>query len=100
MPTTALLESLSTVRRKVKLLSLAYGAGIVVACVVGALSPPFFFDWSFARPGPPPLLFAPAALIGISLPARRWLVKPSMAKLSLSDVAGRLENAFPEFGDR
>jgi hypothetical protein len=40
------------------------------------------------------------ALGAFAVAAARWVVRPLTSKLSLSDVAGRLENAFPQFDDR
>lgn len=100
MPPTYLLDSLQSVRRKVKTLSIAYGVGIVVACVVGVVFATAFLDWCFDLPAVPRLVFVLASLVGIGWAAHRWIVVPALARLSLSDVAGRLENAFPQFGDR
>jgi len=41
-----------------------------------------------------------AALVGLGYVAIRWIVKPVLARLTLSDVAGHLESVFPEFDDR
>ena len=49
MPPTILLNSLQSVRRRVKILSVAFGAGIVVACAVGVVIATVFLDWLFER---------------------------------------------------
>ncbi len=100
MPPTVLINSLQTVRRKVKFLSVAFGVGIVIACAVGMLVATVFLDWLFDLPTVPRLVFILASLAGIGWATFRWIVTPALAKLSLSDMAGRLENAFPAFSDR
>ena len=55
MPPTVLLNSLQTVRRKVKTLSVAFGVGIVVACAVGVILATVFLDWVFDLPAIPRL---------------------------------------------
>ena len=40
MPPTFLIDSLNGVRRKVKVLSVAFGVGVVLACAVGRPDPP------------------------------------------------------------
>src|SRR5690242_2343644 len=100
MPPTTLINSLQAVRRKVKTLSVAFGVGIVVACAVGVIVAVAFLDWLFDLPAVPRLIFILGSLGGIGWAAYHWIVKPALAKLSLTDVAGRLENAFPDFGDR
>ena len=100
MPPTVLLNSLQSVRRKVKALSVVFGVGIVVACAMGVLVATVFLDWLFDLPAIPRLVFILASLVGISWATLRWIIQPALTKLSLSDVAGRLENAFPEFSDR
>ena len=100
MPPTALINSLQAVRRKVKALTVAFGVGIVVACAVGVLVAVAFLDWLFDLPTFPRFVFLLGSLAGIGWGVYHFVVKPSLAKLSLTDVAGRLENAFPDFGDR
>jgi hypothetical protein len=94
------LDSLHAVRRRVKMLSVAFGVGIVVACAVGVIVATAFLDWLFDLPAVPRLVFILASLVTIGWVAIHWIVKPALSKLSLSDMAGRLENAFPDFSDR
>ena len=100
MPPTLLMTSLQAVRRKVKVLSVAFGVGIVVACAVGVILATVFLDWLFDLPAIPRSVFILASLVGVGWAVYRWIIIPALAKLSLSDMAGRLENAFPDFSDR
>jgi hypothetical protein len=100
MPPTALLDSLQAVRRKVKLLSIGFGAGIVLACAVGFVVTAAFLDWLLVMPTFPRLLLVIASVGGIAMAIWHFIAKPALARLSLTDLAGRLENAFPTFDDR
>jgi hypothetical protein len=100
MPPTMLFQSLHEVRRRIKLLSVAFGIGIVVASAVAVIVTTIFLDWLFDLPAVPRLIFMAASLFGIGWAVTRWIVQPALSRLSLSDMAGRLENAFPVFSDR
>ena len=100
MPPTMLLETLSAVRRRAKVLSVLLGLGIVLAALVGLVLGTVLLDY-LLRLAPWPRL----VLISLSLGVGGWLlwrylIRPALARLSLSDLAGRLEDAFPEFDDR
>src|SRR5215475_11812940 len=100
MPPTMLMDALQAVRRRVKLLGLVYGIGIAVAAAVGLLLAIIFFDYLVNLPAWPRLVLSLAALGCIGYVIARWIWTPARTKLSLSDVAGRLERAFPQFDDR
>src|SRR5580765_4110164 len=100
MPPTFLIDSLNGVRRKVKFLSVAFGVGVVLACAVGMLLATVCIDYLLNLHAIPRLVVIVAALVGLGYVAIRWVVKPVLARLSLSDVAGHLESVFPEFDDR
>src|SRR5262249_46233337 len=100
MPPTMLMDALAAVRRRVKLLGLVYGIGIAVAAAIGLLLGIVFFDYLVNLPAWPGLVLGVAALACIGYVIARWVWTPARAKLSLSDVAGRLERAFPQFDDR
>jgi hypothetical protein len=95
-----LIESLRTVRRRVKLLGVAFGAGVVIACAVLLLLAVVLLDWLLALPTTLRIIVNLAALAGLGYVMLRWVVRPALARLSLSDLAGRLEHAFPQFDDR
>src|SRR6266850_333948 len=96
----ALLDSLSSIRRKVRVLSVMYGVGIVLASAVGLILTAVFLDYLLNLPVVPRLMFLAAAFVGIVYTVWNYVFKPMAARLSLGDVAGRLENAFPQFDDR
>ncbi|HEY7088171.1 MAG TPA: DUF4175 family protein, partial [Tepidisphaeraceae bacterium] len=100
MPPTMLLDSLSGVRRRVKLLGVAYGIGILLAAAVALLLATVLLDFVLNLPATPRLVIILASLVGLGYVLIRYVAKPMLAKLSLGDVAGRLEQSFPEFNDR
>src|SRR4051812_45731401 len=96
----ALLDSLSSIRRKVRVLSVMYGIGIVLASAVGLILTAVLLDYLLNLPVVPRLMFLLAAFAGIVYLLWNYVARPISARLSLGDVAGRLENAFPQFDDR
>jgi hypothetical protein len=100
MPPTILIQSLESVRRRVRLLGLAFGLGLVLASVVGLLLAVVFLDYLLNLPALPRVVLILAALFGIGYVLWHWIVRPLLSKLSLGDVAGRLEQSFPQFQDR
>ena len=100
MPPAMLINALEAVRRRVKLLGVMYGVGIAVAAAVGLLLFTILFDYLFNLPAWPRFVLAVAALAAVGYVIMRWVWTPARAKLSLSDVAGKLEAAFPQFDDR
>src|SRR5436190_7882820 len=100
MPPTALIGSLESVRRRVKLMSIAYGAGVVVAAAVGLLLAVVLLDWTLNLPPAPRLVVMIAAACGFAFAAYEFVFKPLVSRLTIRDVAGRLESTFPQFNDR
>src|SRR5215212_4399597 len=100
MPPTFLIDSLNVVRRRAKVLSVTFGVGVVLAAAVGVLLSVVLIDYLLNLHPVPRLLVALIALGGLGYAAVRWIIKPVLARLSLSDVAGHIENVFPEFDDR
>lgn len=100
MPPTMLMDALQAVRRRVKFLGVAYGVGIAVALAVGLLLFTVLADYLLNLPAWPRFVLFVAALGGIAYAIARWIWVPASKKLSLSDVAGRLEQTFPQFEDR
>src|SRR5689334_12234224 len=100
MPPTMLLNSLENVKRKVRLLSILYGAGIVLAAAVVLLLAVVALDYLLNLPAVPRLIMMILAIGALGLSLYRWIVLPLMSRLNIRDVAGRLENAFPQFNDR
>ncbi len=100
MASAMIIESLTQIRRKVKVMSVLFGVGVVVACAVGLLLATFLFDYLLRLPPWPRLVFITLAVAGLAYSAWHWLIRAAIARLTISDIAGRLEHAFPEFDDR
>src|SRR5690349_8401198 len=96
---SGLLESLNAIRRRVKVFGVAYGVGVVLAAAVALVLAVVAIDWLLALPRGLRLVVNLAALGGIGYALYRWVVTPALSKLSLTDLAGRLENVFPQFDD-
>jgi len=94
-----LLESLRNLRRRVKLLSVAYGAGIVLASAVGLVLAVVLLDYLLQLPAGPRIAVNLAALAVLGYAAWICVVRPALARITLSDLAGRIENTFPQFDD-
>jgi len=99
MPHTMLIDSLHAVRRRVKFLSVAYGAGIVLAAAAALVFVTVLLDYLLNLPAFPRVIVICLALVGIGYFLFHYVVRPGLARLSLSDVAGHLENRFPTFQD-
>jgi hypothetical protein len=100
MAPTILIESLESVRRRVRLLSVAYGLGLVLTAAVCLLLSAVLADYLLNLPAIPRvvLVLAAAACVGYGL--WQWLIRPLAARLTLNDVAGRVERTYPQFQDR
>ncbi len=95
-----LIDALRGVRRKVKAYSVAYGVGIALACVVGLFLGLIFVDYLLNLPAAPRIVLSLLVLGALAYVVARWVIKPAGATVTLSDIAGRLEQAFPQFDDR
>src|SRR6266496_3683638 len=100
MPPTMLMDALQGVRRKVKLLGVAYGIGLAIAAAIALILFIIFADYLLNLPAWPRVVLFITMLGAIAYTIGRWIWMPAAAKLSLSDVAGKLEAAFPQFDDR
>ena len=99
-PAPGLIQTLQDIRKRVKVFSVAYGAGIVVAAAAGLLLATVLIDWLLNLPTPLRVILVLAALGVFVYALVTWVVRPLTARLSIGDVAGRLEHAFPQFDDR
>lgn len=99
-PTSGLVQTLQDIRRRVKLFSVAYGAGVVVAAAAGLLLATVLLDWLLNLPTPLRVIVVLAALGVFVYALVHWVVRPLTARLTIGDVAGRLEHTFPQFDDR
>ena len=100
MPPAMLINALEAVRRRVKLLGVVYGIGIAVAAACALLLFTVLFDYLFNLPAWPRFVLSILGLGAVAYVVARWIWTPARTRLSLSDVAGRLEAAFPQFDDR
>ena len=100
MPPTILIQSLESVRRRVRWLSVFFGLGVALASACALLFCIITVDYLFNLPAVPRIVLLLAALAGLGYVMVRWIIHPLMAKLSLGDVAGRVEQAFPQLQDR
>jgi len=95
-----LLGSLRSVRRRVRTLSVLFGAGLVMGAIVTLLLGTILIDYLLDLQAVPRLLCIAAAAFGVIWAIWVWIGRPIAARLTLGDVAGRLEMAFPQFDDR
>src|SRR5436305_14388602 len=100
MATTMLMNSLEGLRRKVKWLGVAYGIGIALAVTVVGLLGASILDYLLNLPALPRMVVALLALGAIAHVLWWYLINPAMKRISMSDMAGKLETAFPQFDDR
>ncbi len=100
MPPTALINSIDSVRKRARLLSLLYGVGIVIASAVGLLVGVVLVDYLLNLKSIPRVLTMLGSVGVLGWLVYRYITQPAMRSVSLSDVAGRLERAFPQFEDR
>jgi hypothetical protein len=100
MPPIVLIDTLESVRRRVRIMAILYGVGIVIAVAAGLLLATVLLDYLLNLPPIPRLIIMVAAVACLFYRVSRSVVKPAISRLTLSDVAGKLERAFPEFDDR
>jgi hypothetical protein len=97
---TILLESLENVRRRVRWLGVLFGIGLVLAAAVSLLLATVIIDFLLNLPALPRLVLVILAASTILYALWHWIIKSIFAKLSLTDVAGRVEQTYPQFQDR
>jgi hypothetical protein len=100
MPPTALIGTLETLRRRVRVLSVMYGVGILVSVAVALLLGTVLLDYVLNLPPIPRIVVMVIALACLAHFLTRWVIRPALTRLRLSDIAGKLEHAFPDFKDR
>jgi hypothetical protein len=100
MVPTHLIDAIQDIRRKAKLLSIGYGVGVVLAAVVALLCGLVVLDWALNLPAWPRVALIIGALVLVGWTARRFIWRPASTRITLSDIAGRLEQTFPQFDDR
>src|SRR5688500_3468935 len=87
----SLIQSLQEIRRMVKVFAVAYGAGLVVAVAVSALVVTVALDWLLNLPTPLRIVLVLAGLGALAYVAYDRVFRPLTSRLSINDVAGRLE---------
>ena len=100
MPPTQLLASLDSLRRRARSISVLYGLAVLLLVACAMLFGGALVDYLLRLPGVPRLLGLLAAFAALAYLGYRYVYKPAVARLSLGDVAGRVEEAFPQFEDR
>src|SRR3954467_4057969 len=100
MPPTMLLSSLESIRRRVRTLSVVFGIGVVASAAAALVFALVLLDYVMNLPPAPRVVMLVLALVVLGYSMFRWIVRPLLAKLSPTDVASRLEAAFPQFDDR
>src|SRR4051794_8647574 len=100
MPPTMLINSLESIRRRVRTLSVVFGVGIVASAAAVLIVLLVLLDWAMNLPPVPRVVMLALAIVVLGYSMARWIVRPLLARLSLTDVASRLEAAFPQFDDR
>jgi hypothetical protein len=100
MSPVRLLDSLNDLRRKIRLMSLAYGLGLVVAAGIGLILGLALLDYLLNLPGGPRFVLLLVAIVALAWVAVRFIIRPLSASFTLRDVASRMERAFPVFDDR
>lgn len=100
MQSNSLFQSLQRIQRKLRTLEVLHGLGLMMLWMVGLLLGAMGLDYLLHLPAVPRLLVLMGLVaVGGYLLFRRVLL-PVARPLSLGDVAGKLEKAFPEFEDR
>jgi hypothetical protein len=100
MSETLLLNSLQSVRKRVRLLSLVHGLGVLLSAIVGLLLATVLVDFILNLPPVPRLILIAAAAFSVGTVFWKQVARPLMARLPLGDVAGKIEQTFPVFDDR
>src|SRR3954447_5590173 len=100
MPPMMLIQSLEGLRRRGKVLSVAFGIGVVIAAAVGALLAIILLDYVLNLPAGPRVAILICAVAALAYVLWRWVLSPLMTRLSVRDVAGHIEQRFPQFDDR
>jgi len=100
MAETMLIHALESVRRRVRVLGVLHGVGVVIAATVGLLLAMVLLDYLLDLPSFLRITFIVVSLAVIGYLLAQRVVRTAVAKLGLSDVAGKLETRFPEFNDR
>lgn len=100
MPPGQLIASLETIRKRAKWLSVLYGLALLILGASGLIVMGALADYLLRLPGIPRLIGLVLAAAVAAYVFWQFVLKPARARLSLQDVAGRVEETFPQFNDR
>jgi hypothetical protein len=100
MAPTILIESLESVRRRVRALSVLFGVGLTLSAFVGLFLATILLDYLLNLHALPRLVLIFAALGGMGYALWHWVIQSILAKLTLNEVAGKVERTFPQYQDR
>jgi hypothetical protein len=100
MAQTILIESLEMVRRRVRWLTVLFGVGLVATAAVVLLLTTVFADYVLNLHALPRLILVLLALSAAGYSLWHWVIQSMLARLSLNEVAGRIERTFPQYQDR
>ena len=100
MPPTQLLASLDSLRRRARSINVLYGVAVVLLIGCAMLFGGGLVDYLLRLPGVPRLLGLLTAFGALAYLGYRFVYKPAVARLTLGDVAGRVEAVYPQFEDR
>ena len=92
--------AVESVRRRAGGLTLAYGLGLVLLVMAGLIVLGGVADWLLRLPAVPRLLGLLGAIGVLGWVGWRYVVVPLRRRATVGDVAGRLEEHFPQFDDR
>lgn len=100
MTPQSLLQSLRSVRRQVRWLSVARGLGLLLAAIVGLGVGVVALDYLLNLPPWPRVTVMVAGAAVAACAAARWVWRPATLQFGLGEVAGRVERVFPRYDDR
>ncbi len=99
-PTYVIFDRLRALRGSVRRRLLAYGVCAVLAGGVVALLTIIFLDWLLRFPALLRIVAVVFFFAGFLAATYRWIVVPWQAALSLSQIAAKLEEYFPQLGEQ
>lgn len=100
MPPTLVIGELRQLARRVKALGVLSGVGLLLAAAIVSLLCIICLDYFFNLPPLPRLIICALALVILAWLVWEWIARPATRRISLFDLATRLEHAFPQFNDR
>jgi hypothetical protein len=100
MPPQALIDSLKHLRIRVRRLTILRGLALFISSSAGLLLAVILLDYLLNLPAIPRLVVMVAAATAAIYCLIRWVGQPIRSAMGISEIAARLEEAFPQFDDR